>query len=123
MVLQIKVPAGNVLQRTSSLSAMNQISDLGNCVNKNGTNGEGLSLGRCPMEEQRRPGCYPTTNRTGWSKSMRSFLILATSFWMRVMCYQRSKKAARKIVGVQKSNHWCIKGYLQSVNGGIQTLQ
>ena len=52
------------------MSVMNQSNDLDNSVNETGTNCEGLSLGSCPMEEQRGPGRYPTTPRTGWSKSM-----------------------------------------------------
>ena len=52
------------------MSVMNQSNDLDNNVNETGTNCEGLSLGRCPTEEQRGPGRYPTTARTGWSKSM-----------------------------------------------------
>ncbi|XP_065051764.1 uncharacterized protein LOC135681303 [Rhopilema esculentum] len=66
-----KIPVGNLLQRTTSfMSEMNQNSDLDNSVKETGTDGEGLSLGRCPMEEQRGPGRHPTTARTGWSKSM-----------------------------------------------------
>ena len=52
------------------MSVMNQSNDLDNSVNETGTNGEGLSLGRCPIENQRGPGCYPTTAKTGWSKIM-----------------------------------------------------
>ena len=41
----------------------NQITN--NCVNEAGTNnGEGLSHGRCPVEEQRRPGQHQATTRT-----------------------------------------------------------
>ena len=66
-----KIPVGNLLQRTTSfMSEMNQNSDLDNSVKETGTDGEGLSLGRCPMEEQRGPGRHPTTARTRWSKSM-----------------------------------------------------
>ena len=48
------------------MSEMNQNSNLDNSVKETGTDGEGLSLGRCPMEEQRGPGRHPTTARTGW---------------------------------------------------------
>ena len=48
------------------MSVMNQSNDLDNSL----FICEGLSLGRCPTEEQRGPGRYPTTARTGWSKSM-----------------------------------------------------
>ena len=41
-----------------------------NGVNEIGALHGGPSPGRCPMGEQRRPGCYQKTARTGWSKQM-----------------------------------------------------
>ena len=56
----------------------NQITN--NCVNEAGThNGEGLSHGRCSVEEQRRPSRHQATARTGirkkWSREENMFVI------------------------------------------------
>ena len=39
-----------------------------NDVNGAGTLREGPLPSRCPVGEQRRPGCHQKTARTGWSK-------------------------------------------------------
>ena len=56
----------------------NQITN--NCVNEAGThNGEGLSHGRCPVEEQRRPSRHQATARSGirkkWSREENMFVM------------------------------------------------
>ena len=67
----------------------NQITN--NCVNEARTNnGEGLSHGRCPVEEQRRPGRHQATARTGirkkWSREENMFVM---------ECYYRSVPSRR----------------------------
>ena len=67
----------------------NQITN--NCVNEAGTNnGEGLSHGGCPVEEQRRPGRHQATARTGirkkWSREENMFVM---------ECYYRSVPSRR----------------------------
>ena len=44
-----------------------------NDVNGTGAYREGVASGRCPVDQQRRPGCHPATaeqqqKRLGWSK-------------------------------------------------------
>ena len=57
------------------MSKMNQSNDLDNSIKETGSNGKGLLLGRCPMEEHHGPSCYPTTARTGWLNSMNVAVI------------------------------------------------
>ena len=73
----------------------NQITN--NCVNEAGTNnGEGLSHGRCPVEEQRRPGRHQATARTGIRKK-----------WSRVAEHSQDRKeslgALRRLVATGPS--------------------
>ena len=49
---------------------MNQNESTDNVVKEAGTQGEGFSPGRCPMDEQRRPGRYQATAKTKWNKQM-----------------------------------------------------
>ena len=58
------------------MSEMNQNIDLDSSVNETAIICEGLLLGRCPMEERRGPGHFPTIARTGWSKSMNIAVIM-----------------------------------------------
>ena len=49
---------------------INQNESIDNGVREAGTHGEGLSPGRCLMDEQRRPGRYQATAKTKWNKQM-----------------------------------------------------
>ncbi|XP_063595812.1 uncharacterized protein LOC134772704 [Penaeus indicus] len=49
---------------------MNQNRNVDNDVNGTGTSGEGASSGRCPVDEQRRPGRNQETAKMKWTKEM-----------------------------------------------------
>ena len=49
---------------------MNQNESTDNGVKEAGTQGEGFSPSRCPMDEQRKPGRYQATAKTKWNKQM-----------------------------------------------------
>ena len=55
---------------------------LDNGVNGTGTFSEGGSSGRCPVDEQRRPGRHPATARMIWSKDVNKVVM---------ECYLKSK--------------------------------
>ena len=61
---------GTCYKENPLMSEMNQNNVLDNSVNETETYCEGFSLSRCSVAEQYGPGHYPTTARTGWSKSM-----------------------------------------------------
>lgn len=48
---------------------MENLSNTNNGVNGAGST-EGATSGRCPVGEQRGPGCHHATARTGWTKEM-----------------------------------------------------
>ena len=50
-------------------------------------NGEGLSPGKCPVGEQRRPGHHQTTARKKWTKEDNKFPIT---------CYLKAKEEGQR---------------------------
>ena len=65
-----------------------------NGVNRAGPVGEGSSLGRCSLVQQRRSGRNPTTVRTKWSKNGNKIVM---------ECFFRSKPF--------DNDHKPIRGY------------
>ena len=58
---------------TSLDERMSNIEFYTNEVNGTGASSEGVASGRCPVDQQRSPGCHPVTaeqrqKRLGWSK-------------------------------------------------------
>ena len=70
----IKILVGeNLTTHTSSNERMSNTELNPNNVNDTGAFSEGVASGRCPVDQQRRPGRHPTTaeqrqKRLGWSK-------------------------------------------------------
>ena len=55
---------------------MSLSNSLDNCVkDAQVNNGEGLSLGRCPVCEERRPDHHQTTSRKKWTKEDKKISI------------------------------------------------
>ena len=52
------------------MSAMKENNIEDNSVNDTGGNAEGVSLGRCPVGEQRRPGRHQVSAKVRWTKRM-----------------------------------------------------
>ena len=44
-------------------------------MNGTGTSSEGITFGRCSVDEQRRPNHHPTIARTKWSEEMDKLVI------------------------------------------------
>lgn len=87
---------------------MNQEHISGNNANGAGTYiGEGPSFGRCPMDEQRRPGCYSATaNRKGERINWRLFNKVLME------CCYKSELERRGFMKRMKRN-WGDKGLFE----------
>ena len=82
---------GNLKTHTSFDERMSNIELNTNDVNDTGALSEGVSSGRCPVDQQRRPGRHPATaeqrqKRVGWSKEDNRRLF---------ECYIRSEPGRR----------------------------
>ena len=88
----IKILVGeNLTTHTSSNERMSNTELNPNDVNDTGAFSEGVASGRCPVDQQRRPGRHPATaeqrqKRLGWSKEDNRWLF---------ECYIRSEPERR----------------------------
>ena len=82
---------------------MNKNKSTDNGVKEAGTQGEGFSPGRCPMDEQRRPGRYHATAKTKWNKQMNIAVM---------ECYYMScpvDEGGKPVRGYRKRMHYAWK--------------
>ena len=82
------------------MSEMSNKKPLNNSVKEAGTEGEGLSSGRCPVDKKRGPGRHPATARRKWLKEDNKMAIL---------CYLQPKKGPN--IGFRKRMHQYWKDY------------